>query len=308
MDGDPSYQLPPKPTSLLGYHRILSPTAAIKVSPLALGGLSIGNRWRSTYGTNQDPDKILNAYSGLGGNFIDASNDGQSEDSESLIGEWMEKRGVRDQMVIATKYTAGYKKHDQANVPLQSNYAGNSAKSLLLSVRDSLRKLRTDYIDILYVQWWDFATSVEEVMRHLHALVVARQVLYVGASNIPAWVVVKANMFARSNGLTPFSLYQGRWNAGFRDLEAEIIPMCEDQGMAILPWGVFGGGQLRTMKQREADREDEGSRPPKFLSERHAKVSEVLEAIGKTHGTSLQAVVRLSRFPVRPCAMAGCRM
>ena len=294
MAEDPSFFLPPKPSNPLGYHRILSPTASVKVSPLALGGLSLGNSWSPTYGRNEEAEKLLDAYIGLGGNFLDLSNADHAEDSERLVGEWMRTRGVRDQMVVATKYTSGYKKYDRSNVPLQSNYAGNSAKSMHISVRDSLKKLATEYIDLLYVQWWDFATSVEEVMRHLHTFVVARQVLYLGVSNTPAWVVVKANMFARANALTPFSVYQGKWNAGFRDLEAEIVLMCEDQGMALVPWGVFGGGQLRTMEQREADRKAETARKPKFMSERHIQVSKVLEEIGQSHGTSLQAVVRTS--------------
>ena len=204
------FQPPPKPSGPLGWHRILSPTAAVKVSPLALGGISIGSGWEELFGKNEDPFQLLDAYFALGGNFIDTSNTYNAESSERLIGEWMEKRGVRDQMVIATKYSAGYKAYDRENLTFQSNYTGNSAKSMHISVRDSLKKLRTDYIDILYVHWWEFGASVEEVMRHLHALVMARQVLYLGASDIPAWVVVKANMFARANGLTPFSVYQGK--------------------------------------------------------------------------------------------------
>jgi aryl-alcohol dehydrogenase-like predicted oxidoreductase len=144
---------PPKPQSPLGYHRILSPTAAVKVSPICLGGISIGSSWSEIFGQNEEPDSLLDAYFSLGGNFIDTSNTYNSEDSERLIGEWMEKRGNRDQMVIATKYTAGYRAYNREKEPLQSNYTGNSAKSMHISVRDSLKKLRTDYIDILYVHW-----------------------------------------------------------------------------------------------------------------------------------------------------------
>ena len=144
---------PPKPTSPLGYHRILSPNASVKVSPLCLGGISIGGSWSEVFGENQDAQSLLDAFYALGGNFIDTSNVYNSEDSEKLIGEWMEKRGNRDQMVIATKYTAGYRAYNRENEPLQSNFVGNSAKSMHVSVRDSLKKLRTDYIDILYVHW-----------------------------------------------------------------------------------------------------------------------------------------------------------
>jgi aryl-alcohol dehydrogenase-like predicted oxidoreductase len=187
------FESPPKPRHPLEWHRILSPTAGVKVSPLCLGGISIGSSWSEIFGKNEEPFSLLDAYYDIGGNFVDTSNTYCGEDSEKLIGEWMEKRGVRDQMVIATKYSAGYKAYDKKNIRFQSNYTGNNAKSMYVSVRDSLKKLRTEYIDVLYVHWWDFATSVEEVMRHLHTYVMARQVLYLGVSDTPAWVVVKAN-------------------------------------------------------------------------------------------------------------------
>ncbi|GKT90056.1 norsolorinic acid reductase [Colletotrichum tofieldiae] len=240
------FEFPPKPKTALGWHRTLSPNAGVKVSPICLGGISIGDSWSSIFGKNEDPFKLLDAYFALGGNFIDTSNIYNSEDSEKLIGQWMEERGIRDQMVIGTKYTAGYRAHNREKEPLQSNFTGNSVKSMHISVRDSLKKLRTDYIDILYVHWWDWTTSVEEVMRGLHAHVMAKEVLYLGVSDTPAWVVVKANAYARANGLTSFSVYQGKWNVLLRDMEAEIIPMCEDQGMAIVSWASLGSGQLLT--------------------------------------------------------------
>ena len=149
------FESPPKPTSPLAYHRILSPTASVKVSPLALGGISLGNSWSTVFGKNEDPFTLLDAYYSLGGNFIDTANIYNCEESEKLIGQWMEERGVRDQMVVATKFSAGYQAYRKEENPglLQSNFTGNSAKSLHVSVRDSLRKLRTEYIDILYVHW-----------------------------------------------------------------------------------------------------------------------------------------------------------
>lgn len=107
------------------------------------------------FGKSEDAFKLLDAFYEAGGNFIDTANQYNAEESERLIGEWMEQRDVRDQMVVATKFGAGYKYHDREGVPLQSNYTGPSAKSMHISVRDSLKKLRTDYIDILYVHWYD---------------------------------------------------------------------------------------------------------------------------------------------------------
>ncbi|KAJ9497553.1 hypothetical protein H2202_006977 [Exophiala xenobiotica] len=281
---------PPKPSTPLAYHRILSQTASVKVSPICLGGISIGSGWNEIFGNNEEPFKLLDEYYSLGGNFIDTSSIYNFEESEKLIGEWMEKRSVRDQMVIATKYSSGYKGYSRKELPLQSNYTGNSAKSMHISVRDSLKKLRTDYIDILYVHWWDFGTSVEEVMTRLNTYVASKQVLYLGVSDTPAWIVVKANEFARRNGLVPFSVYQGRWNAACRDMEAEIIPMCEDQGMAIVPWASLGGGALLTAEQRKKNEQDPDARKVKTPSEADVKVCEVLEGMAKSKNTTLQAI------------------
>lgn len=164
-----------------------------------------------------------------------------------------------------------------------------------LSVKNSLEKLQTDYIDILYVHWWDFTTSVEEVMHGLNALVSAGKVLYLGVSGTPAWLVVKANAYAHANGLRPFSVYQGRWNAGFRDLENEIVPMCRDQGMAIAPFAVLGQAKFRPAEQRNG--EYKGSGRAALRAEEDDKVSDVLEAVAKRNQTSLYAIVSFTLIP-----------
>ncbi|KAF4971312.1 hypothetical protein FSARC_1831 [Fusarium sarcochroum] len=262
----------PKPNSLLGWHRILSPNAGVKVSPICLGGISIGNSWKFYTGKNEEPFKLLDAFYELGGNFIDTASLYNNEGSEQLIGQWMEERGVRDQMVIATKYSAGYRAYNREQEPIQSNFTGNSAKSMRVSVH-----------------WWDYATSVEEVMRGLHAHVMAREVLYLGISNTPAWIVVKANAYARRHGLTPFSVYQGDWNASLRDMEGEVIPMCEDQGMAVVPWGALGTGSLLSAAQRK-ERESDVDAPKMPVSETALRTSEALERIADRKGTTLQAI------------------
>jgi aryl-alcohol dehydrogenase-like predicted oxidoreductase len=296
---------PQKPTNPLGWHRTLSPTAAVKVSPICFGGISLGHAWSELFGKNEDSFTLLDAFYEQGGNFIDTANTYNQGQSETLLGEWMEKRGNRDEMVIATKYTSGYKKHEPS-IKLQTNYAGNNAKSLHLSIRDSLNKLRTTYIDILYVHWWDFTTSPEEIMRQLHSYVLSHQILYLGASDLPAWVVVKCNAFARHHGLTPFSVYQGRWNAAYRDLEAEIIPMCESEGLAVVSWASLGGGQLQPSTQREhaAAAAAEASNPshppgppittrPAVYSQSPASqaVCSAIEIIATDRATTFQAIV-----------------
>ncbi|KAF5340672.1 hypothetical protein D9611_007452 [Ephemerocybe angulata] len=245
------------PKSALGRYRLLSPTAGVHLSPLQLGAMSIGDKWADIGMGSMDKEssfKLLDAYFDNGGNFIDTANSYQDESSELFIGEWAEQRGIRDQLFIATKYTSNYKRGDD-EMKQKVLYAGNSVKSLQISVTDSLKKLRTTYLDLLYVHWWDFDTSIEEVMRGLHNLVVQGKVLYLGVSDTPAWVVSRANQYARDHALTPFVIYQGAWNVLERSFERDIIPMARAEGLALAPWNVLGGGKFRTDAEEERRRE-----------------------------------------------------
>lgn len=125
------------------------------------------------------------------------------------------------------KYSSDYKRgHDIQ----KSGFLGNNTKSLVNSVHASLQKLRSPYIDLLYIHWWDYLCTVEEVMDALHNLVAQGKVLYLGISDAPAWVVTKANTYARMAGKTPFVVYQGMWSIMHRDLERDILPMCLAEG------------------------------------------------------------------------------
>ncbi|KAK4175365.1 NADP-dependent oxidoreductase domain-containing protein [Triangularia setosa] len=239
----------PKPPSLLGYHRILSPLAGVRVSPLCLGTMSFGEAWKGRLGecSKDTAFGILDCFYNAGGNFIDTANFYQDEDSEKWLGEWIEDRQNRDELVIATKYTMPYRLRGHEKI--KSNFQGNQVKSMRLSLEASLKKLKTDYIDVLLVHIWDYTTSVEEMMQGLHHLVASGKVFYLGISGAPAWVVVKCNEYARHHGLTRFSVYQGHWSCSFRDMEREIIPMCESEGLGIMPWGVLGRGQFRSSEE-----------------------------------------------------------
>lgn len=124
-----------------------------------------------------------------GGNFIDTASNYQNEESETWIGEWMKDRGCRDEMVIATKYTTGYRAYEvhQGKDVIQANYGGMNTKALKHSLEASLKKLQTDYLDVLYIHWWDYSTSIPELMQALNDQVQAGRVLYLGISDTPAW-------------------------------------------------------------------------------------------------------------------------
>ncbi|TDL23205.1 Aldo/keto reductase [Rickenella mellea] len=281
----------PAPPTALGRYRVLSPLASVRVSPLQLGAMSIGDKWENLGMGSMDKEssfKLLDAFFDAGGNFIDTANNYQDESSEQFIGEWAEKRGIRDQLVIATKYTTNYKRGNDS-IAQKVHFTGNSMKSMHLSVEASLKKLRTSYIDILYLHWWDWSTSVEEVMNGLHNLVAQGKVLYLGISDSPAWVVSKANQYARDHGKTPFVIYQGAWNIMERSLEREIIPMARHEGLALAPWNVLAGGKLRTDPEEKRRRET-GEKGRTLVdsnwerNENEVKVSRALEEVAKQVG------------------------
>ncbi|KAG9570909.1 aryl-alcohol dehydrogenase AAD14, partial [Aureobasidium melanogenum] len=285
----------PEPATELGRLRILSSTAGIRVSPLQLGAMSIGDAWSEFMGSMDKKQSfaLLDAFVEAGGNFIDTANNYQNEQSEQWLGEWMKERGNRDQMVIATKFTSDYKGYDLGKGKA-ANHCGNHKRSLFMSVRDSLKKLQTDFIDILYLHWWDHTTSIEEIMDSLHILVEQGKVMYLGISDTPAWVVSAANYYAKAHGKTPFSIYQGRWNIMLRDFEREIIPMARHFGMALAPWDVLGGGKFQSKAAvEERKKKNEGLRNMMGSSEQNedeVKMSAALEEIANEHNVTVTAV------------------
>jgi aryl-alcohol dehydrogenase-like predicted oxidoreductase len=203
-------QVPP-----LAHYRLLG-NSGLRVSPLCLGCMGYGKAWQDIMGEHTEPEAILDTYVEAGGNFLDMANKYNEGETEEIIGEWMKKRGNRDRMVIATKFSIGMRKNDP-------NAVGNHRKNMFSSVRDSLRRLQTDYIDLLYVHFWDFTTPIEEVMSSFHDLVSAGKVHYVAFSDTPAWVVAKANTIAEFRGWPRVAAYQGRYSLGvYWDKESSL--------------------------------------------------------------------------------------
>ncbi|EIW83713.1 arylalcohol dehydrogenase [Coniophora puteana RWD-64-598 SS2] len=303
-----SYAPVSKPTSRLARYRALSPKASVHVSPIQLGAMSIGDKWATQGMGNMDKEssfKLLDAYYDAGGNFIDTANAYQDQSSEQFIGEWTEQRSNRDQLIIATKYTMNPTLKDDS-VKQKVSFGGNNLKSLYNSVKNSLKNLRTDYIDILYVHFWDYETSIEEVMDGLHALVLQGKVLYLGVSDTPAWIVSQANQYARDHGKTQFVIYQGAWNILDRSFEREIIPMARAQGMALAPYWVLATGRLRSDADEEQRRKTgEHGRTAFGLkwerSETEKRVVTALEKVasdvGAKHHTSVAIAYVMQKAP-----------
>ncbi|TVY83040.1 Norsolorinic acid reductase B [Lachnellula suecica] len=278
--------------SALARHRQLSPSANVRVSPLCLGTMGFGEAHKGHMGetSKETAFEILDAFVTAGGNFIDSANNYQNEQSEILLGEWMALRKNRQTMVVSTKYGASYKIYDRAKYGCQSNWGGSGTKSMRNSLQESLEKLQTTYVDVFYLHFWDYSTSIPELMHSLNDLVSSGKVHYLGISDTPAWVVSKANQYARDHGLRQFSVYQGMWNASMRDFEREIIPMCLDEGMGINPYGILGAGRFQTATSFAEREEANPGRKGKIPTDREKAVSAVLEAVALRKGTSLTTV------------------
>ena len=207
----------------------------------------------------------------------------------------MAERGNRDHLVISTKFSSNYKRRE-LDLSKTANFSGNHRRSIPLSVLDSLKKLQAEYLDIIYMHWWDYTTSIEEVMDTLHFLVEQGKVLYLGVSDTPAWVVGIANSYARHHGKTPFSVYQGRWNIMDRDFERDIIPMARHFGMALAPWGVLGSGKFQTKKDietREAAGDSLRAAGGKQTGDQ-ARMSAALSKVAGEHGIQSVTAIALA--------------
>ncbi|KAF2098213.1 sterigmatocystin biosynthesis dehydrogenase stcV [Rhizodiscina lignyota] len=283
-----------KAKSPLAYHRILSPSASIKVSPICLGSMNFGEIWKGLLGkcSKDTAFSIMDHFHASGGNFIDTANMYMAGESEKWIGEWMTARNLRDQMVIATKYTVSPKfAFLEPEESILSNYGGTNKKSLRLSLSQSLKNLQTDYVDVLYVHGWEDTASIPELMQSLDLVVRDGKALYLGVCNWPAWVVVKANEYARQHALTPFVVYEGRWNPVDREIERDVVPMCKAEGMGITVWSALGGGKFKdkTTAEKKSGRsftDDLGGASP----ETYKKFGAVMEDIGKNQGSDALGV------------------
>lgn len=155
----------------------------MRVSPICLGAMGFGDAHAARMGTctKETAFQILDEFVDLGGNFIDTACGYQDQQSEKWLGEWLAARQNRDEMVIATKYSSPYRMHE--NVKIQSNFGGNGTKNLRATLENSLKNLQTSYVDILYLHWWDYNSTIEETMLGLNDLVVAGKVNYLGISD-----------------------------------------------------------------------------------------------------------------------------
>jgi aryl-alcohol dehydrogenase-like predicted oxidoreductase len=250
--------------------------SGLRVSELCLGTMTFGTDWG--WGADEDEcRRIVERFAEAGGNFIDTANNYTDGSSERIVGELTSTD--RERWVLATKFTLTLD-------PSDPNAGGNHRKSLVRSLDQSLRRLRTDYVDLLWLHMRDATTPIEEFVRALDDQVRLGKVLYVGISDSPAWVVSRANAIAELRGWSPFIAVQFPYSVASRDPEREVLPMAAELGLSVTPWGVLGAGVL-TGRPRESLRWPEDG-----ISERTAAVVATLREVAEEAGcTPAQAAI-----------------
>ena len=274
-------------------YRLLG-ASGLRVSEVFLGAMTFGEA--SGPGASlEECRRMLDAYAEAGGNVVDTAINYRNGESESFVGELLE--GCRDRFVVATKYTVSRDRTDP-------NASGNHRKNFMLSLETSLRRLRTDYIDLYWVHIWDQHTPIEETMRALDDAVRAGKVLYIGISDAPAWIVSRANTLAEWRSWSPFVGLQVPYNLLKRDIERELLPMAEAYGMSVATWGPLADGLLSGKFTRPDKIEGRTRLSSDAISERdHAVVrvvQEVADQLGITPSQVAIAWIRSRSRVIHP--------
>jgi aryl-alcohol dehydrogenase (NADP+) len=221
----------------------------LEVSRICLGMMTYGTtQWRPWILEQDAGRPIVKRAVELGINFFDTADMYSGGVSEELTGKYLREFMRRDEVVIATKvffpvdlaFTGGF---DNA-APQPPNTCGLSRKRIIEAVEASLKRLGTDYIDLYQIHRWDYKTPIEETMETLHDLIKSGKVRYIGASSMWAWQFAKAQHVARNRGWTPFASMQNHYNLVYREEEREMIPLCRDLGVALIPWSPLARGFL----------------------------------------------------------------
>lgn len=210
--------------------------SGLRVSRLALGTMTFGESWG--WGAPQETARTLfDTYVDAGGNFIDTADVYTSGASEEMLGSFIAERGLRDRLVLATKFSLG-------GHPANPNAGGNGRKAMLRAVENSLKRLKTDYIDLYFMHVWDGLTRVEEVMRTFDDLVTSGKIRHVGLSDVPAWYASRAQALAEFRGYEPVSALQLEYSLVERNLEREFVQLGAHTGAGIVVWSPLAAGLL----------------------------------------------------------------
>ncbi|WP_313670603.1 aldo/keto reductase [Sandarakinorhabdus sp.] len=260
----------------------------LNVSRLCLGCMSFGepDRGRHEWSLPEEPSReIIRKAAEAGINFFDTANEYSAGSSEEILGRALRDFTRRDEIVVATKAFAPWRK--------APNAGGLSRKALFQAIDDSLQRLGMDYVDLYQVHRWDPQTPIEETMEALHDIVKAGKVRYIGASSMHAWQFAKAQYLAQAHGWTRFVSMQPQVNLVYREEEREMLPLCLDQGVGVLPWSPLARGML-TRPWGTSTARSKTDQFGHFLYSQNAdndrQIVEALEDVARAHGLPMAQV------------------
>lgn len=219
-------------------------STGLDISRLCLGCMTFGEPGAGVHNWTigeADSRQIIRRAVECGINFFDTANSYSAGTSEVIVGKLLKEYTRRDEVVIATKVFFPERMLEGNAAP---NRKGLSRKAIMTEIDASLTRLGTDYVDLYQIHRWDYGTPIEETMEALHDIVKAGKARYIGASSMFAWQFAKAQETARLNGWTRFVTMQNYLNLLYREEEREMIPLCADQGVGILPWSPLARGRL----------------------------------------------------------------
>nr|XP_002734729.1 PREDICTED: norsolorinic acid reductase B-like [Saccoglossus kowalevskii] len=229
--------------------------SGLRVSEIGLGTMKFGEAKDGHYPGNTTEEMshtLMDRFVDLGGNFIDTADVYQAGLAEQHVGSWLHKRQNRENMVIASKVRFNM---DGGN----ANGSGLSRKHIIWNVEESLKRLQTDYIDLYQIHCWDKATPLQETLRTLDDLVKCGKVRYIGASNVKGWQLQQIVCESRYMGLNPWIGLQAQYSLLCRGIELELVDVCKNEGLGIIPWSPLKGGWLSGKIHRDVQ-PPEGSR------------------------------------------------
>jgi aryl-alcohol dehydrogenase-like predicted oxidoreductase len=260
--------------------------SGLRVSPLCLGTMTFGTEWG--WGAEENVSRSLfDRYIEQGGNFIDTADGYTGGKSEELVGKFIADRGLRDRVVLATKFTFNA---EQGN----PNAGGNGRKNIYRALHGSLRRLQTDFIDLYWLHAWDTVTPVEEVVSTLDDLVRQGKIRHYGFSDTPAWYVARAYTLAEKEAKERLIALQLEYSLVERNIEREHIPAAQEFGLGICPWSPLASGFLTGKYKRQGNdgngdgrlekTKDSGNPTLARFNERNWEILDVLLAVSKQLG------------------------
>jgi aryl-alcohol dehydrogenase-like predicted oxidoreductase len=255
-------------------HYVTLGRSGLRVSPFCLGSMTFGQDWG--WGSSvEESNRIIDHYVERGGNFIDTANLYTKGHSETIIGDHLrDTPSKRQRLVIATKFFGSMLNGDP-------NSGGAGRKAMVAACEQSLRRLRTDYIDLYWMHCWDTQTPIEETVRALDDLVAAGKVRYLGFSDTPAWKVMEAQMLARFRGWSPLIALQLEYSLLERTIEGELIPLALEHGLGVTPWSPLKSGVLSGKYTRENAGQVEAGRGEWVTSTLNDRTYELIDELGK---------------------------